>query len=333
MTRHQMTRTLAALALLVAAPVAAQQPIDQTIPTARSGRVEISNLAGSVRVVAWDRDQIQIQGRLGQGAERLDVSGDRNRTVIRVVLPQNARNVRGTELVVRVPAPKEVRVQTTSADVTVENITGEVQGQSTSGDVTVTGSPASVMARSTSGDVRVTIGTSGSVRAASTSGDVTVRGTVRESVNVESVSGDVDVSGTTPEVRAKTVSGGLTLRGVNGRVSASTVSGDATVRESRIQLGAFETVSGNFRYDGDLPARATFNIQTHSGDVEMRLPANVSTVFEVRTFSGRVQNQLGPAAERTSRHGPGSELSFTAGGGGGLISLKTFSGNVRLVRR
>jgi hypothetical protein len=215
--------------------------------------VEITNMAGSVRVLAWDRDQIQIQGELGRGAERLEVTGDRSRTVIRVVIPQNARNVRGTDLVVRMPVAKDVGIRTTSADVRVDNLTGGVDIQSTSGDVQVSGSPASVQARSTSGDVQAIVQTTARVRASSTSGDVTVRGTVRESVNVESVSGDVEVSGSTPEVRAKTVSGDLSLRGVTGKVSASTVSGDATVRESRIQFGSFETVSGSVRFDGELP--------------------------------------------------------------------------------
>jgi DUF4097 and DUF4098 domain-containing protein YvlB len=333
MTRTLMIGALAVTALLSAAPLTAQQAIDQTIPTARTGQVEISNLAGNVRVVAWDRDQIQIQGRLGQGAERLDVSGDRNRTRIEVIIPRNARNVRGTELVVRVPAAKQVTVRTTSADIALENLTGAVNAQSTSGDVMVTGSPASVSARSTSGDVQVDVRNSTSVQASSTSGDVVVRGNVREMVNVESVSGDVDVSGSTPEVRAKTVSGDLLLRGINGRVSASTVSGDATVQQSRVQLGTFETVSGRFRYDGELPARATLNVQSHSGDVELRLPRSTAAEFDIRTFSGQVHNQLGPAAERTSRHGPGRELRFTTGSGGGLISLKTFSGNVRLLAR
>jgi DUF4097 and DUF4098 domain-containing protein YvlB len=333
MIRSWTVGVLIAATTLIAAPLAAQQPIDQTLPTSRTGVVEVSNTAGNVRVIAWDRNQIQIQGTLGQGAERLDVSGDRERTVIQVVLPQNARNVRGTDLVIRVPSAKSVTVRTTSADIAVENVTGTVVGQSTSGDVQVTGSPSSVEGRSTSGDVRITVGRSGTVRATSTSGDVVVRGEVRESVNVESVSGDVDVAGATPEVRAKTVSGDLTLRGVTGRVSASTVSGDATVRDSRIQFGSFETVSGNFSYDGDLPARAAFNIQSHSGNVRLRIPASAAAEFDVRTFSGSVQNQLGPTAERTSRYGPGRELRFTSGAGGGLISLKTFSGNISILRR
>jgi DUF4097 and DUF4098 domain-containing protein YvlB len=333
MSRTLPIRLLALAAVVCAAPVAAQQAIDQTIPTGRTGLVEIHNTAGSVRVQAWDRNQIQVQGRLGEGAERVEIGTSGDHTEIRVILPRRGGNVRGTTLVVRVPATKNVTVRTTSADVQIENVTGRVQGQSTSGDVTVSGNPSSVEGRSTSGDVRITVGNTTQVRGQSTSGDVTVRGTVRESVNVESVSGDVDVSGNTPEVRAKTVSGDLALRGVTGRVSVNTVSGDASVRESRIQFASMESVSGNIRYEGEFPRGGAFNLTSHSGDVELRLPGNVGAEFDVRSFSGRITNQLGPEAERTSRYGPGQELRFTAGAGGGMVSIKTFSGNVRIVRR
>jgi DUF4097 and DUF4098 domain-containing protein YvlB len=333
MKRTALLGSLGIAAALAAAPVAAQQPIDQRIQSSRTGEVTVENLAGSVRVTGWNRNEIQVQGRLGRGAERVDVSGTGERTQIRVILPQNARNVQGTDLVIRVPTAKNVVIRTTSADIGVEGLSGTVRGQSTSGDVRVGGSPTWVEGRSTSGDVTVDVGTTTRVSAHATSGDVSVRGTVRESVDVESVSGDVEVSGSVAEVRAKTVSGDLSLRGVTGRVSANTVSGDARIRDSRIQFGSFETVSGTFDYDGELPRGAAFNIQSHSGDVVLRIPANAAADFDVRTFSGSIQNQLGPSAERTSRHGPGSELRFTAGAGGGVVSLKTFSGNVRILRR
>jgi DUF4097 and DUF4098 domain-containing protein YvlB len=160
-----------------------------------------------------------------------------------------------------------------------------------------------------------------------------VRGTVRESVNAESVSGDLDVSAATPEVRAHAVSGNVALRGVSGRVSAGTVSGDTEILESRIQYGAFETVSGAFLFEGELQRGVGFNIQSHSGDVELRLPGGVGADFEVTTFSGDILNDFGPDGSRTAGRGPGRELRFTAGAGGGTVAIKSFSGNVRLLRR
>jgi DUF4097 and DUF4098 domain-containing protein YvlB len=330
------TRTallLTAALALGSGHAAAQQRIDQTIPTAAGGEVEIVNTAGNVRVVGWNRNEIRITGTLGQGSERLDVSGGRERTEIRVIIPRGARNVRGTDLEVRVPAGKSVTVRGTSADVSVREVTGPVTARSTSGDVTVTGSPSEVTAGSTSGDVVVEGTNARRVRASSTSGDVRVRGQVRESVNVESVSGDLTVQASTPEVRAKTVSGDMLLQGVSGRVSASTVSGDTRIRDSRIQFGSFESVSGNLRFEGDLPRGAAFNIQSHSGDIELHLPAGVSSDFEARTFSGQIVTDFAATLQPSARGGREREMRFTVGAGGGMVSLRTFSGNVKLLRR
>lgn len=325
---------LALAALLAATHAAAQRRIDETVPTAATGRVEVFNLSGSVRVIGWDRPEIRITGTLGEGAERLAVSGDRERTEIRVVLPRGRRrNVEGSDVEIRLPEGKTLAVRTTSADIEVTGVNGALTLASTSGDVAVSGSPAELTAGSTSGDVVFTGGTTARVRASSTSGDVAVSGTARESVNAESISGDVRISASTPEVRATAVSGDLLLRGVSGRVSASTVSGEAEILDSRIQYGSFETVSGGFLFDGELLRGAAFNIQTHSGEIEMRLPAGVSAAFEIQTFSGDIDNEFGPQAQRTSRHTPSRELSFTAGGGDGLVTIRSFSGGVQLLRR
>lgn len=327
------TLFLTVLALLAGVGAAgAQRAIDQSVPSAATGEVAIYNTAGSVRVTGWDRAEVRVTGTLGEDADRLSVTGG-DRTEIRVIDGPRRGNRRGTVLEVRVPAGKTVRVQTTSADVRVTEVVGVVAARSTSGNLEVSGSPREVTAGSTSGDVTFAGGSSSRVRASSTSGNVVVRGTVRESVAVESVSGDVDVSAATPEVRAEAVSGNVTLRGVSGRVSAATVSGNTEISGSRVQYGAFETVSGNFVFAGDLQRGVGFNIQSHSGDVELRLPADVGADFEVSTFSGAILNDFGPDGRRPEGRGPGRELRFTAGGGGGTVAIRSFSGNVKLLRR
>jgi DUF4097 and DUF4098 domain-containing protein YvlB len=295
--------------------------------------VEIVNTAGSVVVTGWDRDEIRITGTLGAGTEELAVEGGRERTRIRVVLPRNGRNVKGSDLEIRVPAGKDVTVRTVSADVGIRGIEGAAAAQTTSGDVEIEGRPREVRASSTSGDVEVEVPATGRVRVSSTSGDVRVGGSVRENVSAESVSGDVVVRAATPEVRAKAVSGDLLLSGVDGRVSASTVSGDAEIRDSRIQYGSFETVSGNLRLQGELVRGAALDLQSHSGDVELILPADLSSEVEAKTFSGEILSDFGGEVRRTSRYTPGRELRLTAGRGGGLISVQTFSGTVKLLRR
>lgn len=327
---------LAVLAIaMLAAPAGAQQRVEETFPSDARGTIEIVNVAGSVRVIAWDRAEVSVTGTLGQGTERLELSRDRLNPQIRVILPRDrsGRNIRGSDLQIRVPAGKTVAVRTVSADIEVADVRGQVDLRSTSGDVTVTGQPAEVRAGSTSGDLDINVTTNGRVTAETTSGDVRVRGSVRQSVNAESVSGDVVVDARTPEVRAESVSGTLRLNGATGRVSASTVSGDAAITASGIEFGSFETVSGNLRYTGDLSSNGALDLQSHSGNVELVLPGNVNADFEVQSFSGSIQSDFGGQVERTSRYGPGRQLRFTTGRNGGRINIQTFSGTVKLQRR
>lgn len=317
----------------MAAPAGAQQRVDEAFPSDARGSVEIVNVAGSVTVTAWDRNEIRVTGTLGRGSERLELNRDRRRSEIRVVLPRNARNVRGSDLEIRVPAGKSVTVRTVSADIGLSGVRGQVDVRSTSGDVTVQGEPAEVRAGSTSGDVELNVNTGGRVTARSTSGDVDVRGTVRQSVNVESVSGDVIVTATTSEVRAESVSGQLRLSGVSGRISASTVSGDAIVSGDRIEYGSFESVSGDLRYTGGVTPGGALDLKSHSGNVELTLPAGVIADFEANTFSGDIQSDFGGDVRRTSRYGPGREMRLETGRNGGRVRIQTFSGTVKLRRR
>lgn len=316
-----------------AVPAAAQERIDEAFASDATGTVEIANVAGTVTVTAWDRNEIRVTGTLGRGTERLELDRGRQNTEIRVIIPRNARNVRGSDLHIRVPAGKQVAVTTVSADIEVEGVQGAVSARATSGDVAVSGRPASVRATSTSGDVTVDVTTAGRVAATATSGDVRVSGSVADGVSAESVSGDVVVTASTPEIRAKSVSGDVGLEGARGRVSASTVSGDARIVGGQLQYASFESVSGDLLYEGDLTSGAAFDLESHSGNITLVLPRGVGADFEVQTFSGDIQSQFGGEVRRTSRYGPGSELRLSTGGSGGILRIQTFSGTVKLQRR
>ena len=70
--------TLAALLALASTATAArgQAPVDRRLPADRDVSLRIYNLAGSVRVIGWDRDSVAVTGTLGAGA-RLMMGGTR----------------------------------------------------------------------------------------------------------------------------------------------------------------------------------------------------------------------------------------------------------------
>lgn len=332
MRRVMWVPVAAILAVLAAtSPADAQTPVDRTVATPATGGVQIENLAGAVHVVGWDRAEVRVTGTLGEGTERLDVEARGSDVRIAVVVPRNARSVGDSELEIRVPTRKDVRVKTTSAEISLEGLTGLVDAQSVSGDVQIAGSPASVRAVSTSGEVTVGATTS-RVEANSTSGTVRISGTVRESVEASAVSGDVDVLAAVPEVMVKSVSGQITVSNASRRLAANTVSGSIRVSGGPLQYAAMESVSGDVAFDARLTRDAAINAQSHSGSITMVLPAGLEARFQATTFSGDIQNDFGPSARPVSQYAPGRELDFTTGGGGALVSAKSFSGRIRFQR-
>lgn len=310
-------RTLVPLAVALAtfaATAAAQQSINETRPAAAAGTVEIENVSGSVRVTTWNRNEVQVTGRLGRGAERLDFTTQGDRTRIRVVLPSQGRNVQGSDLEIRIPVRSSPIVETVSADIRISGARGAVQAKSVSGGIEVAAAGApTLQASSVSGTVRLT-GSSGSVEA-------------------ESVSGDLQVAVASRQTRAKTASGSIALRELSGAAEASTVSGNTVVEGGQFERLTLNSVSGGVRFRGQLTRGGMYHVTSHSGNVELQLPARVAADFEVSTFSGRVVNDFGPQAQRTSRYTPGRELRFSTGDGSARVVAKTFSGNVRLVRQ
>ena len=70
-----------------------------------------------------------------------------------------------------------------------------------------------------------------------------------------------------------------------------------------------------------------------SGSVTLALPAGVAADFSVSTFSGGVDNALGPPASRVGEYTTEKELEFSTGGGGANVSVHTLSGGISLRKK
>jgi hypothetical protein len=144
----------------------------------------------------------------------------------------------------------------------------------------------------------------------SASGDIEVRD-VTGDVRVNTASGDVRVENVTGRVDASTASGQMSVRGVAGSVSASTASGDVDVEMTRV----------------DDNQRMEFS--SASGDVNVRLPANVDAYVEMSSTSGEVKTNF-PLSVESERYGPGQRARGRLGNGSRRLHISSASGNVSL---
>jgi len=144
------------------------------------------------------------------------------------------------------------------------------------------------------------------------SGDIAVTGATGD-VKVDSASGDVrikDVSGT---IHASTASGDVSITNVKGPVSANSASGDVDVQISRLE------------------GSNQMSFSTASGDVSVKVPANLDAEIEMSSLSGSLHTDF-PIEIQDQEHGPGSHARGRLGNGATHLSLSSASGDVSLSR-
>lgn len=294
---HLMHVTLASL-LAIPAAHAATRPINETRPLDARGSVEVENIKGSIEVRAWDRNEVRIEGELGDGVERLELEGGGKRLRVKVKYPErggvlgNSTYRTGpTTLKLMVPLRADLDLQAVSADVTAWGVApASLKIDNVSGRTTVAGAPQELEVDSVSGDVILTVN--------------------RANVQAETVSGAIRISGRLgPEVDVETVSGDIDLRPVDTpmqRVEGASVSGDMRVRTA-------------------LSPRARVRLESVSGDIALNLPRGTSAELRAESFSGTLR-ATGATVERPE-HGPGSSLRQRYGNGDAEVSIETFSGD------
>jgi len=139
----------------------AGRAIDERRSLKADARVRVSNVAGSIEIVSWDKNEAYISGELGRGADKLDITGSDGSLDIVVRTPKNTRNVEGSELRIMLPVGVALNVEAVSADVIVQGIKGKVVAATVSGEMRVR-MPAATSAQVTlhtfSGDVRSAFG-------------------------------------------------------------------------------------------------------------------------------------------------------------------------------
>ena len=287
--------TLAALGTATAWPVLAEE-VNETLDAAPDGHVEVSNISGSVDVIGWSRDSVEVSGELGKNVEELIFEREGDRVTIKVKVPKkNSRNI-SSDLVIRVPEASSVDVGTVSADIDVEAVLGEQRLHTVSGDVEAE--------------------------------------TVSADCSFQSVSGDVEVEGgrNDLDVRANSVSGDVTLFRIAGEVRAETVTGELIIDEGSFDRATLETVNGDILFQSELRDGGRFVAESVNGDIDVELVGDISAQFDLSSFNGDIDNCFGPKAKRTSKYAPGWAAKFSEGDGAGRVTMSTLNGDMTLCK-
>lgn len=315
---------LACATMLVsaAATAAAQERgterVTRTFDIGSSGRLELSNIAGEIVVNAVSGSTLSLEATKhvrprgnetdAEALANLEVVIDQRDDSVEI-RTEHARG-RGrqrarVDYTVSVPTGTSVSLHSVSGDLEVTGVQGELRAETVSGEVRIRSAGALSVAKSVSGDVRIeTAKTTTTGEIGSVSGDILAEDLEAERLEIETVSGEIELRRVTSE---------------------------------RVELS---TVSGDLDFEGPLAPDGRYDLQSHSGDLVLRLRGDVGFELAAETFSGSIQTDVPLTLRGGTRTGDdrgrgrrGQSMRGTYGDGSARIDVRTFSGDLEIRQR
>lgn len=185
-----MKRLLIAIALIARSALgqtAADGPVLEAHGLDSTASINLYVPAGSVRLVAWDRDSIVVRGHKATNA-RLFFGAERQAVKMGVEGNSNG-DPEPSNLVIYVPRRSRVSVRTASANIVGENVSGSFN--SSAGNVRLSGVVTSVEAESMNGSLDLDL-TTPFLRARTGDGHLLIRGAPQD-VDASTIGGTLDV--------------------------------------------------------------------------------------------------------------------------------------------
>jgi DUF4097 and DUF4098 domain-containing protein YvlB len=266
------------------------------------GEVEVINVAGSVHISGWERAEVQVNGDLGRGVERLDVQRDGNRTLVKVVLTSGRWNSGEADLDIHVPRDSKLTTNTVSAAQSILDVRGAQRLQSVSGDI----------------DTQTW---DGEFQAKSVSGNINAKGQANK---------DKPPVG---QVRVTTVSGNIAIDNLGNELELRTVTGDMDVHASNLSRAYIKTTNGDMHLTASIQREASIDAEAINGDMNFDFDGVIDAQFDIETFNGDIDNCFGPKPKTIHEHGPGTELRFKEGEGRAHVRVKTLNGGIGLCKK
>lgn len=293
--------------------VESTEPFSRTFPVGKGAILMLSNVAGNIQVTAGSSDRIEVEARKhawGQNAEQakqrladalIETYATGNRVELRVEGDER-RGARGNdvEFNVKVPADTAVDVRTVSGDIRVTNVKGEVRVQGVSGNVGLEGTTRVATVKTVSGGITINnAGADAQLSLSTVSGDLLVQALNSRALDVNTINGDVHITGWSGD-----------------RAQIRTLDGDLDLQASLVKGGRYE-------------------VDSHSGNINLSLPEQPGFELEAHTFNGRIRVDFPIRSEgpiRDNDRGPRS-VRGTYGDGSSSLRVQTFDGNLTVTRR
>lgn len=237
---HRNRSTLVAFALILLALVAGAAPalaveieetLDKSYDLGSGGSIAVANVNGSVRIEAWDRNEVRVEavkkvkaGSRSKAEEVMDaidvvITRRGDHLEIDTRLPRggdggfldwlvgNHANA-NVSYKVTVPRDTDVEVDTVNGKVRVAGVSGRVEASTTNGGIEMVDLRGSVSAGTTNGGIEVALSrvdAGRDMRFSTTNGGITLHlpRDVRASIDADTTNGGIDLDGIEADVHRR----------------------------------------------------------------------------------------------------------------------------------
>jgi len=300
-------------------------------PAGEATRLQVENRDGNVRIVGDETTEVSIERRTTvraldetEAREAHDacpiealIQGDQITVRTNHDLYQGPSTV-SSDLEITVPLEFSVSVSGRSGDFDVANVTGDVDLESNRGDARLA---------DIGGSGRLNIRRSNLIRILNLEGNLTLEGQGRN-LDIERIEGLVEIQGgfsgeiaaqeiaqpwqfedSRTEIRVEQIPGEIRIAG--SEITASQIAGPIRLatRSQDVRLTDFsgqldiEMQRGDLELRPGQPPLSAINVEIHSGNIDLALPAAGGSSLFVRTDSGSITNDYDPSLklERNER--------------------------------
>jgi hypothetical protein len=265
------------------------------------GRIFLENFNGSVEVLGWDKDAVQVTGTKFASREqimreiKIDTMSEPNYLRIRTIRPVERNCNCGAKYILRVPNKVTLeRIESSNGSIRAEALEGTSRLQSSNG---------SIRTWSVKGDLEATT-SNGSIELGQFQGSAVL----------------------------KTSNGRIRADGIRGRLDADTSNGSIDVTVADPEQGRpLKLSTSNSSISLVMEKWSGNPIVAHSSNasVNVRLPEGVNADLRARTSNGSITSDF----EVTAREMSKSRVEGRLGAGGPLIDLSSSNGSIRIQRR
>jgi DUF4097 and DUF4098 domain-containing protein YvlB len=156
---------------------------------------------------------------------------------------------------------------------------------------------------------------------------------LRGDVILEAAAASVEVTDISDaHLHVKTLSGPITLTDIrNSHLDIHSVSGDVTIRNVTGPSVEVNSGSGRISYQGDPGSTGEYMLTSHSGDLDISIPASALVNIKARSITGQSDPEF-PIASGFSATGAGNLLLKPGMITGSRFELRSFRGKIRLKR-